>query len=60
MCRCEMIALATRGRGARGRWTVGSVADRIARTSFIPILLVRPKDTQPEVRLPDLRRLVVP
>lgn len=57
---CAMIALATHGRGALGRWTFGSVADRIARSSTIPVLIVRPRDAQAEIRRPDIRRLVVP
>ncbi|MGH2562185.1 MAG: universal stress protein [Thermomicrobiales bacterium] len=57
---CELIALATHGRGAFGRWTFGSVADRIARASTVPILLVRPRDAEAEIRRPDVRRLVVP
>ncbi|MGH2532840.1 MAG: universal stress protein [Thermomicrobiales bacterium] len=57
---CELIALATRGRGALGRWTFGSVADRVARTSTVPVLLVRPQDAESEIRRPHVRRLVVP
>jgi nucleotide-binding universal stress UspA family protein len=40
----ELIVLATHGRGAFGRWTHGSVADRVARIATIPVVLVRPDE----------------
>ena len=39
--RIDLIAMCTHGRTGRGRWTLGSVADRVLRASSIPILLVR-------------------
>lgn len=41
----DMIVMASHGRGAVGRWTFGSVADRVARESLIPVAIVCP---QPE------------
>ena len=38
-----LIAMTTHGRGALGRWVFGSVADRVARSSPVPVLLVRPE-----------------
>lgn len=38
---CTMIAMATHGRTGLARWTMGSVAEKVARASDIPILLVR-------------------
>src|SRR5918993_4403619 len=40
----EMIALASHGRGAVGRVIFGSVADRVARTAPVPILILRVPD----------------
>ena len=39
--RIDLIAMCTHGRTGRGRWILGSVADRVLRASSIPILLVR-------------------
>jgi nucleotide-binding universal stress UspA family protein len=57
-----MIVMTTAGRGAVGRLAYGSVADRVARTSPVPVLLVR---GDPEARVnvfepAMVRRLVVP
>lgn len=40
----NLIAMASHGRGALGRWRYGSVADRVVQTSTTPVLLVRPGD----------------
>jgi nucleotide-binding universal stress UspA family protein len=39
----DLIALATHGRSGISRWVFGSVADRLVRSSSVPILLIRPK-----------------
>ena len=54
----ELIAMTTHGRGALGRWVFGSVADRVARSAPVPVLLVRPSAGEP--RPAAIRRLVVP
>jgi nucleotide-binding universal stress UspA family protein len=54
-----VIAMATHGRGAVGRAVFGSVADRVARSSPLPVLLVRSGGGEPPLPGP-LRRLVVP
>jgi nucleotide-binding universal stress UspA family protein len=56
--RVDLIAMTTHGRGALGRWVFGSVADRVARSSPVPVLLVRPSERQPQPVV--IRRLVVP
>jgi nucleotide-binding universal stress UspA family protein len=38
----DLIVMATHGRGALMRAIVGSVADKVMRTSSVPVLLVRP------------------
>src|SRR5215213_11194855 len=40
----EMIAMASHGRGAVGRAIFGSVADRVARSAVVPILVLRVPD----------------
>ncbi len=58
--RAELIVIASHGRGALGRWTFGSVADRLARTSTLPVLVIRPKDAAPEVdTLPEFERILL-
>jgi len=39
----DLITLATHGRSGITRWVLGSVADRLVRSSSIPVLLIRPK-----------------
>jgi nucleotide-binding universal stress UspA family protein len=55
-----LVAMTTHGRGAIGRATFGSVADRIARTSPVPVLLVRPQPAEAIPETADIRRLLVP
>ena len=44
----DLIVMSTHGRGGLARWAVGSVADKVARHSPCPVLLVRqkPEDTK--------------
>jgi nucleotide-binding universal stress UspA family protein len=39
--RADLIVMSTHGRGGLGRWTYGSVADRVLRGATTPVLLVR-------------------
>jgi nucleotide-binding universal stress UspA family protein len=56
----DMIAIASHGRGAIGRAIFGSVADRVARTSAVPVLILRtPHDQLPQGEAV-IRRVVVP
>ncbi|MCX6003267.1 MAG: universal stress protein [Chloroflexi bacterium] len=43
--RVDLIIIATHGRSGIKRWVLGSIADRILRTSKIPILMVQPQDS---------------
>jgi nucleotide-binding universal stress UspA family protein len=56
----DVVVMTTHGRGAAGRAIFGSVADRIARTAPIPVLLIRPESPEALARRPAIRRLVVP
>ncbi len=39
----DLIAMSTHGRTGAARWLLGSVADRVVRSSEVPVLLIRPK-----------------
>lgn len=39
-----VIAMATHGRVGPERWFMGSIADKVIRTSPVPVLLIRPKE----------------
>ena len=39
----DVIAMSTHGRTGPARWLLGSVADRVVRSSKIPVLLIRAK-----------------
>jgi len=43
----DMVILATHGRSGISRWIWGSVAERILRSSVIPILIIRPPEYAP-------------
>jgi nucleotide-binding universal stress UspA family protein len=40
---CDVIALATHGRGGFQRWVLGSVTERVLRRTKLPLLIVRPQ-----------------
>lgn len=42
---CDLIALATHGRGGMQRWAMGSVTERVLGATELPILIIRPPDT---------------
>src|SRR5918994_552399 len=58
--RIDLVAMTTHGRGALGRVTFGSVADRVSRESPVPVLLVRADADGLPPTTADFRRLVVP
>jgi len=45
----EIIAIATHGRSGISRWSWGNVADRILRSTCVPILMVRAPGCIPEI-----------
>jgi len=57
-----MIVAATHGRGPMARAWLGSVADGLLRTAPIPVLLVRPTESEDHVSAPEpaISDLVVP
>jgi nucleotide-binding universal stress UspA family protein len=42
----DLIVMSTHGRSGLQRWMFGSVAERVTRQATIPILLIRPQETQ--------------
>jgi nucleotide-binding universal stress UspA family protein len=57
----DLVVLSTHGRGAMGRFWLGSVADDLLRDLPRPVLLVRPHEGQPELkRVPDLKTILLP
>ncbi len=61
MRNCDLIVIASHGRGALGRWTFGSVADRLTRTSDLPVLIIRPRDVNVEHgAIPSFSRILLP
>ena len=41
--RCDLIAIATHGRGGLQHWVLGSIAERVLGATKLPILIVRPE-----------------
>ncbi len=59
----DLIVMATHGRGFTGRVVIGSVADRVARASTVPVLLVHPARGAGAAHVDDpvrVSRIVVP
>ncbi|MGZ3645996.1 MAG: universal stress protein [Ktedonobacteraceae bacterium] len=44
--RCDLIAIATHGRGGLQHWALGSIAERVLGATKLPILIVRPKSAE--------------
>lgn len=55
-----MIVMASEGKGTTGRFALGSVADRVARTSPVPVLVIRDRVSRARDIPSPLRRIVVP
>ncbi len=43
---CDLLAMATHGRGGVQRWVMGSVTERVLGATKLPLLIVRPKAEQ--------------
>ena len=44
--RCDLIAMATHGRGGLQHWVLGSITERVLGATKFPILIVRPESTE--------------
>jgi len=59
--KANLVVMATHGRGALGRFWLGSVADELVRHLSLPLLLVRPEETAPNLGTePDLSHVLLP
>jgi nucleotide-binding universal stress UspA family protein len=57
----DLVVMATHGRGALGRFWLGSVADEMVRHTSVPLLLVRPGEEEPDLsKEPALTKIVLP
>jgi len=59
----DLVVMSTHGRGPFARAWLGSVADRVIRKGTVPVLLVRPNESDPEVVLASagpFRKILVP
>ena len=45
---CDLIVMATHGRGSLQRWALGSITERVLRASRRPVLIVRPTEVAPD------------
>ena len=56
-----LVVMTTHGRGAFSRFWLGSVADTLVRCAPMPILLLRPQETPPDLaQLPEIKHILVP
>ncbi len=55
----DLVVMSTHGRGAMGRFWLGSVADRLFRRLHIPVLVVRPS-WQEDMPDAEIKRILVP
>jgi nucleotide-binding universal stress UspA family protein len=59
--KADLVVMATHGRGALGRFWLGSVADELIRHLSVPLLLVRPEESAADLsQEPALARVLVP
>jgi nucleotide-binding universal stress UspA family protein len=42
---CDVLAMATHGRGGVARWVMGSVTERVLQATTLPMLVIRPLQT---------------
>jgi nucleotide-binding universal stress UspA family protein len=57
---CAYIVMASHGKGALKRLAFGSVADEIARTSPIPVLMIHTGGEEPKIEGVSIKRLILP
>ena len=57
----DLVVMTTHGRGAFSRFWLGSVADTLVRCAPMPILLLRPHQTPPDLdQMPEMKHFLVP
>jgi nucleotide-binding universal stress UspA family protein len=61
LAEADVTVMSTHGRGALGRFWLGSVADQLVRDMPRPVLVVRPHEGKPDLhREPDLGNILLP
>jgi nucleotide-binding universal stress UspA family protein len=50
--RCDLIAMATHGRGGLARWAMGSITERVLHAASLPMLIVRAHAAAPATPSP--------
>jgi nucleotide-binding universal stress UspA family protein len=55
---CDLVAMATHGRGGLQRWVLGSVTERVLGATKLPLLIVRPKVEQEQPEKSSESRLI--
>lgn len=58
--RTDLIVMTSHARGALGRAAYGSVADRVARSAAVPVVITRPADDISGERSLTIRRILLP
>jgi nucleotide-binding universal stress UspA family protein len=57
----DLVVMTTHGRGGISRLWLGSVAEALVRLSHVPVLLVRPQDSEADfAHLPVYRKILIP
>lgn len=57
----SLVVMTTHGRGAFSRFWLGSIADTLMRCAPMPILLIRPQETPPDLeQTPVIKHILVP
>lgn len=46
---CDLIVMASHGRSGPSRWAYGSVADKVLRSSCVPVLIIRAPGCIPDI-----------
>jgi len=56
-----LVVMITHGRGAFSRFWLGSVADTLVHCASMPLLLLRPQETPPNLeQMPEIKHILVP
>jgi len=60
-CGADLVVMTTHGRGPLSRFWLGSVADQLVRKLAVPMLLVRPEESPPELgQEPRWQHILIP
>lgn len=57
---CDLIVMVSEGRSLLGRIAFGGVANRVVRSSSVPVLVIHAHDDDPNITVPEIRRIILP